>query len=91
MSDLLPVIMTVCRFLLTYLLHSTCLILMVALVVQRLKNPKYLELRVLAWKLALILPVMTTLLFSSVELPHWGYEFALFETDTVETEKHEVG
>lgn len=90
MSNLLPDMTTLCGFLLTYCLHSTCLILIVATVVHRLKNPKHTELKVLAWKLALVLPVITALLFSVVDLPHFGLEFALTKTDSLAAEWSEV-
>ena len=59
MNGFLPAATGFSSFLLTYLVHSTVIIIVTALLSRRMKNGRYSELRVLIWKASLILPIMT--------------------------------
>ncbi len=70
---------TICRFLLTYLVHSTVIVSVSAILVSRVKRFREPLLRVMALKLAIVLPILTTCGVAFLPYPHWGFQFALSE------------
>jgi beta-lactamase regulating signal transducer with metallopeptidase domain len=59
-------------FIVTYLVHSTMWILLVV-VVRRVWTSVSSETRVLLWKSALVVPVITSVAVSLIDLPHGGF------------------
>ncbi|MCG8652208.1 MAG: hypothetical protein MI861_20380, partial [Pirellulales bacterium] len=80
MIALLPSVGQCCAFLATYFLHSTLFIAAVLLAAMIAGRRLHAELRVMAWKLALIVPLLTTVLTVPLGLPHLGTEFVLEKT-----------
>ena len=72
MSGFLPEAVTLCSFLLTYLVHSTVIIVAAAVLVRCLRKANQSVPRVLVWKLALILPVVSTFAIAVLGFPHVG-------------------
>jgi beta-lactamase regulating signal transducer with metallopeptidase domain len=66
-------------FLLNYALHSGVVIIPTALFLWLVASHFRPELRVLAWKLALTLPLLTATAMSFVDMPHWGWKFSMCE------------
>jgi|GEM_PF-1686847 len=64
-------------FLLNYALHSGVVIVATAAIVGQVLTRVRPELRVLAWKLALTLPLLTATFTTLVDIPHWGWKVAL--------------
>ncbi|MDV6030537.1 MAG: M48 family metalloprotease [Phycisphaera sp. RhM] len=75
MSDLASLTGNVGVFLLTYLLHSTLAFSFVAAATYFLGRRRNSELRVLAWKMVLCVPVVTTLAVTVMDVPHFGLQF----------------
>jgi beta-lactamase regulating signal transducer with metallopeptidase domain len=66
-------------FLLNYTLHSSVVIIATAMFVGLVASRVRPELRVLAWKLALTLPLLTATAISVADVPHWGWKFSMRE------------
>ena len=77
MSDLSTSPAATCVFLLTYLLHSTFAVVVAGTVAHRLRRTANPELRVIMWKMILLLPVATTLAVTVLDLPHFGIQFPI--------------
>ncbi len=71
---------SICVFLVTYLLHSTVAVVVVGTVAHRLRGTVNPELRVLIWKMVLLLPLTTTLAVTVLDLPHFGIRFPILQT-----------
>lgn len=83
MTELLPVCLAISIFLLTYLLHSTVVIMATMAVAGRFKPQMPPDVRVLVWKLALLLPIVSSFAVSAVDVPSWSvFRFSLFTADT---------
>lgn len=82
MSDFHWFATIICSFLLTYFVHSTVIIGGVALLRVGTKRFEQPVLRVLAWKLALFLPLLTTSSVAFLPFPHLGIQMALSESGT---------
>lgn len=80
MSDFHWFATAICSFLLTYLIHSTVIIVGVVLLRGRVKPFQQPALRVLSWKLALLLPLLTTSSLTFLPIPHLGVQIALSES-----------
>lgn len=78
MNATLPSPAIVSVFLLTYLIHSS-LILLLAWLVLGFGGVRKPELRVLVWKGALLVPVLTAVAVSLISLPHCGLQFVVAE------------
>ena len=77
MSGLLISPATFCVFLLTYLLHSTLAVVVVGTIAHRLRRKANPELRVLVWKMVLLLPLVTALAVNAFDPPHLGFQFSV--------------
>lgn len=77
MSALLAACIGICAFLLTYLLHSTAAVVLTTVVAIRLKCITNSELRVLVWKLALVLPLVSAVAVTTFDLPHLGVQLPI--------------
>jgi beta-lactamase regulating signal transducer with metallopeptidase domain len=75
MNDWMPVCVVVCIVLGTYLLHSTLAFLLTEGILNRTRWVAHPELRVLAWKLALVLPVASAFALTFWDVPHLGVQF----------------
>ncbi|APZ93385.1 M56 family metallopeptidase [Fuerstiella marisgermanici] len=73
-------VMAFCSFLLTYLVHSTVIIGGMVLLVSRIRQFHAPTLKVLAWKLALLLPLFTTTVVTLIPSLHLGYQYSLSES-----------
>ena len=82
MSHLSISLASVCVFLLTYLLHSTVAVVVVGTIAYRLRRTVNPELRVLMWKMVLLLPVATTLAITVLHTPHFGFQFLIASSST---------
>ena len=82
MSHLSISLASVCVFLLTYLLHSTVAVVVVGTIAYRLRRTVNPELRVLMWKMVLLLPVATTLAITVLHTPHFGFQFLIASPST---------
>ncbi len=78
MNALLLVCIMLSVLLLTYLLHSTLMLLAVKAVVRRSTWNTNPELRVQAWKLALVLPILTAVAVTVFNVPHFGIQFPIW-------------
>ena len=83
MSDFQLFVISLYSFLVTYVIHSTVIISGIALVVSRTRWFRRPLLRVLAWKLSIVLPLLTTIGVTFLSFPHLGIEIALSETKSV--------
>ena len=68
---------TVCGFLLTYLVHSTVIIAVIAVLIRNVKQLQLPKLRLLGWKAALYLPLLTTIAITLFQVPNLGVQIAL--------------
>ncbi|MDA1232104.1 MAG: M56 family metallopeptidase, partial [Planctomycetota bacterium] len=91
MSALLTSPTTICVFLLTYLLHSTLAVVLIGIVARRLRRSANPELRVLMWKTALLLPLVTTLAATVLNLPHFGLQIPLARVSPAVQSEHNRG
>ncbi|MEQ9410350.1 MAG: M56 family metallopeptidase [Fuerstiella sp.] len=64
-------------FLLTYLIHSTIAIVVIAAAVWRLTCLQAAELRVIMWKLSLTMPLVTATATTVFDVPHFGLQVPL--------------
>lgn len=70
-------VMAIFSFLLTYLIHSTAILGGIALCVGTIRGLRVPTLQVLSWKLAILLPLLSTALVTFVPSLHLGYQYAL--------------
>lgn len=66
-------------FLLTYLIHSTIFVLAASAILRSARWNFRPEIRIFAWKTALVLPFLTAFLVSTDFLPHFGFRWSLAE------------
>jgi beta-lactamase regulating signal transducer with metallopeptidase domain len=83
MSELQTAGVGIGAFLLTYLLHSTVAVGL-TIVTARLKCIVNSELRVLAWKLALVLPLLSALAVAVLDVPHFGVQLPITIRDVAD-------
>jgi beta-lactamase regulating signal transducer with metallopeptidase domain len=77
MTEFVPVAVGMCIFLIAYLWHSTIAVTLTAAAAGRRRWVAHPELRVLVWKLALSLPIVSALAVTFFNLPHYGYRFQI--------------
>lgn len=77
-------------FLLTYLLHSTVATMIAAVFASRLRRLLHPELRVLVWKLVLVLPIVSAGAATFSATPHFGLQW-IIEQSTATAEPTESG
>lgn len=80
MSFLSDVASVASGFLVTYLIHSTVIIASIVLAIRANKRFQQPVLRTLAYKAAILLPVLTTTAVTLLPFPHVGLRFAISET-----------
>lgn len=73
----------VCSFLLTYLVHSTVIVVGLAVLIRTISAFQRPTLRVMVWKSALLLPVLTAACVTLFPFPHFGFQVALSHPDTL--------
>lgn len=67
-------------FLMTYLIHSSVIIASIALALRASKRLQQPRLRTLAYKSAILLPLLTTMAVNLFPFPHVGFRFAVWES-----------
>lgn len=67
----------VSAFLLTYLLHSTVAVLLIGMLIPAMRRWAHPELRLLVWKVVLLLPIATATGATVSGLPHFGLDMPL--------------
>ncbi|WDI41640.1 M56 family metallopeptidase [Bremerella sp. P1] len=71
---------TLLAFLLTYLIHSSVFVLGTWGVLNAGSKHFRPEIRIFAWKTALVLPIATALIASTTTLPHFGPQWSVHDT-----------